>query len=187
MSDVRRGTLYVAAERNGKASFVDERPAPSNAFTAVPGFDPALVWATPPHASVDWDRTATVTPTSSGIPEVGGTRFWVITFPPDSVMTAPSFDLVAAGAEYGERLPGLAAQFEVDSPGMHRTDTIDYDIVIDGEITLDLDDGEVRTLCRGDLVVQHGVRHAWRNRTSKPATIVAVMIGATRQGRSAKT
>jgi quercetin dioxygenase-like cupin family protein len=84
-------------------------------------------------------------------------------------------------AEYGQKLPGLAERFEIESPGMHTTDTIDYDIVLEGEITLELDDGESRALKTGDIVVQHGTRHAWRNQSQKPATLMFVLIGADRK------
>jgi len=54
--------------------------------------------------------------------------------------------------------------------------------VLEGELWLELTDGEVR-LTAGDVVVQHGTRHAWRNRSDRPATLLAVLIGA-RDARS---
>ena len=68
--------------------------------------------------------------------------------------------------------------FEVDSPGMHTTPTVDYDIVLDGEVWLELSDGREVKLNTGDVVVQHGARHAWRNKSDRPATIAAILIGA---------
>jgi mannose-6-phosphate isomerase-like protein (cupin superfamily) len=94
---------------------------------------------------------------------------------------SPDFDPNAAGMEYVEKLPGLAECFEMDNPGMHTTDTVDYDIMLEGELTLEVDGGERRILRPGDIVVQHGTRHAWRNHTNKPATLVAILIGARRQ------
>jgi hypothetical protein len=46
---------------------------------------------------------------------------------------------------------------------MHTTDSIDYVMVVSGEVTLDLDDGEQTVLRAGDVVIQNGTRHAWRN------------------------
>lgn len=60
---------------------------------------------------------------------------------------------------------------------MHTTPTVDYDVVIEGEVWLELSEGEVH-LTTGDVVVQHGTRHAWRNKGDKPATVLAVLIGA---------
>jgi hypothetical protein len=55
-----------------------------------------------------------------------------VTFPPDSVMMTPAFDPAAAGGEYMQVVPGLAEKFEMDNPGMHTTDTVDYGVLIDG-------------------------------------------------------
>lgn len=78
------------------------------------------------------------------------------------------------------RLPGLAERFEPDNPGMHTADSIDYVIVVDGEIWLELDEGKVGPLQCGDIVVQNGTRHAWRNQGDKPAKLVFVFVGARR-------
>jgi len=105
----------------------------------------------------------------------------IVTFPPDSVMMNESFDPIAAGQEYMENFPGLAEKFEVDNPGMHRTDSVDYDILLDGELWLELDDGKEVHLKPYDTVIQNGTRHAWRNKSDKPATIAFVLIGAERE------
>jgi quercetin dioxygenase-like cupin family protein len=60
---------------------------------------------------------------------------------------------------------------------MHRTETIDYAIVLAGEIEMDLDDSTVK-LKAGDIVVQRGTHHAWANRSTEPARIAFVMIDA---------
>jgi mannose-6-phosphate isomerase-like protein (cupin superfamily) len=88
------------------------------------------------------------------------------------------FDGAEAGAEALEHTPGIAELFEHDNPGMHTTPTVDYDIVIDGEVWLELSDGREVKLSAGDVVVQHGARHAWRNKSDKPVTIAAILIGA---------
>jgi hypothetical protein len=147
----------------------------------LPGFASKLVWATPPGATVpdragDWRSGQ-----SSFHPETGGTRFLIVTFPPDSVMANGSFDPVAAANEQLTMSPGIAERFEADDPGMHTTDTIDYGIVLAGEISLEVDDGEIVTLKQHDVVIQNGTRHAWRNRTSAPATMAFVLIGAARR------
>ena len=96
-------------------------------------------------------------------------------------MAEPGFDPMAAGAEYMQRLPGLAELFEPDSPGMHTSDTIDYDIVLDGKISVEFDDGAMVNLSKGDILVQYGTRHAWRNVSTEPATMIFVLIGAARK------
>jgi len=60
-------------------------------------------------------------------------------------------------------------------PLMHRTETVDYAVVLEGEITLLLDEGEV-SLKAGDVVIQRGTNHAWRNHTSKPTRMLYVLM-----------
>ncbi|WP_205855964.1 cupin domain-containing protein, partial [Phytoactinopolyspora endophytica] len=86
----------------------------------------------------------------------------------------------AAGAEQVDFAPDFASHFEPDAPGVHTTDSVDYDIVLDGEIWLELDDETVH-LRQGDVVVQNGTRHAWRNQGDRPASLAFVLIGATRR------
>jgi uncharacterized cupin superfamily protein len=105
----------------------------------------------------------------------------VVTFPPDAVMMSSSFDPAAAGGEYMQVLPGLAEKFEMESPGMHTTDSVDYAVLLDGEIHLELDDGAAKKLAPRDVVIQNGTRHAWRNKSDKPATMLFVLVGAKRK------
>jgi quercetin dioxygenase-like cupin family protein len=60
-------------------------------------------------------------------------------------------------------------------PMMHRTETVDYAVVLDGEITLILDEEEVQ-LKTGDVVIQRGTSHAWSNRSGKPVKMLYVLI-----------
>jgi hypothetical protein len=168
----------VAAQRNGRSIIVEDATVPSNAFASVPGFDPVLVWGTPALPTLPWGGCNPITDSPSVMPLAGETRIWTVTFPPDAVMAEPSFNPAAAGMEYLQRLPGLAELFERDHPGMHRTDSIDYDIVIDGEMTVEFDDGIIATLGCGDVLIQYGTRHAWRNRSGKSAKILFIVIGA---------
>jgi quercetin dioxygenase-like cupin family protein len=60
---------------------------------------------------------------------------------------------------------------------MHRTETVDYVIVIDGEIEMDMDDSTVQ-LKAGDILIQRGTNHAWANRSGKPARVAFVLVDA---------
>ncbi|MFK4872539.1 cupin domain-containing protein [Novosphingobium sp. ZW T3_23] len=64
-----------------------------------------------------------------------------------------------------------------ESP-MHRTNSIDYGIVLKGEIELEVDDGERRTISEGGIVVQRGTNHLWRNTTDSICRLVFVLIEA---------
>jgi mannose-6-phosphate isomerase-like protein (cupin superfamily) len=72
----------------------------------------------------------------------------------------------------------LLAWADPANPGMHRTPSIDYDIVLTGTVGLELDDGTEVTLGPGDVVVQNGTRHRWHNRGDVTARVASVMIGA---------
>lgn len=61
---------------------------------------------------------------------------------------------------------------------MHRTNSIDYGIVIEGEIELELDDGAKRTVRQGGVIVQRGTNHLWRNTSDKVCRIAFVLIEA---------
>ena len=61
---------------------------------------------------------------------------------------------------------------------MHRTNSIDYGIVMSGEIELELDDGRVTTVREGGVIVQRGTNHLWRNVTDKPCRIAFILIEA---------
>lgn len=80
--------------------------------------------------------------------------------------------------EVNRDLPGLLSYSERDGSGMHTTPTIDFEVVLDGEITLELDEGSTVVLRRGDTVVQNGTRHRWLNHGSVPATYAVFLCGA---------
>lgn len=121
----------------------------------------AEIWSTDPARGVD----AVIDPSEPpGIlePPAGGTVFRVFDVPTEEDMRA------RMAANVG-RIEG------VEADGFHTTDTIDYVMVLDGEVGLELDAGEV-TLGPGDCVVQRGTRHAWRNRSGRPVRMMAVMV-----------
>jgi mannose-6-phosphate isomerase-like protein (cupin superfamily) len=120
-------------------------------------------------------------------PGPGGTRFGLFRLPPESadpaVDTEPAVaddaTLAAQVAEAAEKVPGLLGIFEPDSPGMHQTVTVDYVIVIEGDLWIELDDGAEVHLPVGSCLVQNGARHGWRNHGDVPTTLAYVMIDAT--------
>lgn len=177
---VRR--IVTGHNSEGKAVFVsDGSPETIVEFQHVPSQSATLLWETDSDARIGPKVSGRTTVSESWMPAPGSTNAMIIVFPPDSVMTSADFDPMAAGHEFMQKMPGLAERFEPTSPGMHKTETIDYGIVLDGEIYLELDDGQMRKLQTHDIVVQNGTRHAWRNRSDKPVPILFVMIGASRE------
>jgi mannose-6-phosphate isomerase-like protein (cupin superfamily) len=108
-------------------------------------------------------------------PVNGGTVFRVIEYPPDRERLK-SIDPEAHFQSMGARAADAATRRH---PGMHRTETIDYCIVLSGEIWAVLDEGEV-LLRAGDCLVQRGTNHAWSNRSDFPCTIGFVLVSAER-------
>ena len=72
-------------------------------------------------------------------------------------------------------LEAIAPRADGRHPGMHRTETIDYGIMIEGELTMLLDDSEV-TLSPGDVVIQRGTAHAWENRSATVSARIAFVL-----------
>ncbi len=150
-------------------------------FTHSPGFSAALFWKTSAEPLVGAVQPDPLARVESVLPTAGGTCAMLVTFPPEPALVPTPEQLQAAGAEMAVRLPGLAELFEADAPGFHRSDTIDYGVLIEGQLTLHLDDGEPTVLKAGDVVVQMGTRHAWRNTGNTPARMMFVMVAADRR------
>jgi hypothetical protein len=178
---VRR--VVVSNGADGKGTVQSDGFAPRAAqYKTLPGHATALLWSTPAAPAVGASVPAVdATPEVKFVPGPGETRLMFVTFPPDAVMMRAGFDPAAFGAEAMQNAPGLAERFEIDHPGMHTTDSIDYDVVLEGEIVLELDGGKEVLLKKHDVCVQHGTRHAWRNRSDKPATMLFVLVGASRR------
>lgn len=137
------------------------------------------LWGSDEKPQIVVDGAAPFAPNYFPSPE--GLRFLVFTIAPKSEQTRAPIDYPTAIAEANEKLPGFLAQMERDPPGMHTTETIDFDYVIEGEVTLELDDGKEVLLRAGDTIVQNGTRHRWRNESPRPARVLACLIGAQRK------
>jgi mannose-6-phosphate isomerase-like protein (cupin superfamily) len=146
-------------------------------FKTIPGYEHTLLWINPAIPDLSNEQRFDRYPDSI-VPGPGGTSLHFVTFPPGSVFADPSFDAEASQEEALIRLRGLADHFEKEDPGMHQTNTVDYAVVYDGEMWLELDEGETLHLNRGDVVVQNGTRHAWRNKGNKPVTMLFFLNGA---------
>lgn len=169
--------VVTGHDPQGQATVAEDGIAPrSHAFQHIPGMAQTVVWATPAVPRLPYDGRDPTPTLSSIVPGPGETRLLMVTFPPDSVFLSPGFDGAAAQRENLSVSPGLGELFEPD--GMHRTPTVDYGIVLDGEIWLELDEGRAELLGRHDVVVQNGTRHAWRNKSTRPAIMAFVLIGA---------
>ena len=131
------------------AKALRDEPA-TNAKFPQPGLVSTLIWCTdaaPASMPIGEQPEDMGARTIGTAPPARGTRFAVIDFPPGS------------------------------KPHMHRTETIDYVIVMEGEIEMDMDASSVK-LKAGDIMVQRGTNHAWANRSDKRARVAFVLIDA---------
>jgi mannose-6-phosphate isomerase-like protein (cupin superfamily) len=133
-----------------------------------------------------WSTAATPAPADNGPdPTTGqltlpppklGTRLRFVDIPPDTAefLAHGAARMQDAFTEVGD---AAASTVRAHSPHplMHRTESVDYGIVIEGELTLVLDDSEVQ-LRPGSVVIQRGTNHAWANRSQRPCRILFMLI-----------
>jgi Cupin domain len=172
--------VVAGVDENGKSVVLSDGPAPCTLdYQFMPGQAHTRIWRTGSTVTTERPAEEPTSDTGPMLPAPGGASFLVLQVAPDSFVTDPRFDPVKAGQEFAAHAPDMAAAMEPDNPGMHRTATVDYGIVLDGEVVLELDDGVQTRLSVGDTVVQLGSRHAWRNTSDRPATVAFVLTGAT--------
>jgi mannose-6-phosphate isomerase-like protein (cupin superfamily) len=106
-------------------------------------------------------------PWPSGWPGPGGCTCTVMELPPGHSTALDAF--------VADQLHEFA---DPERPGMHATPSTDFDVVLEGTVGMELDDGEV-ILGPGDIVVQNGTMHRWHNRGAATARILSVVVGAT--------
>ena len=177
MTSVRR--VVTGQRGDGKSVFVSDARVEATTVSVVPGMEFHLMWGADEVPALPTDGTE---PSHHAyFPPPGGYRFGFFTVPPEGAAELPpDIDLTAAFAEMEQKLPGMASHMEPDNPGMHTTHTVDFEVVMSGQIICELDDGAEVTLNAGDTFVQNGTRHRWRNPGKEPAVLFVALIGATR-------
>ena len=173
--------VVTGQQGDGRSVIMADEQVEPITVSLLPGLAFHRVWGsnTPPTLPSNGER-----PDQAGFfPPTGGYRFGFFTLGPDSVTLPEDLDFEAALSELSTKLAGLPEAMEPDNPGMHTTDTVDLDLVISGEVWLELDDGAEVHLHAGDCVVQNGTRHAWRNRGTEPAVLFTALLGAQREVR----
>ena len=111
-------------------------------------------------------------------PKNGGSILRIIDFPPEAADPAERQRQIAS--TFGDMFSDAQHDKRAGAhPGMHRTDTVDYAIVLAGEIWAVMDENE--TLMRtGDVLIQRGTNHAWANRSNQTARICFVLLDGSR-------
>ena len=132
-----------------------------------------MLWVTAESPAEFSDR-ADRAETKVGVPPLSnGSIFRIVDFPPMAAGSPP--------IDHHAMLVGMgidpATQGYAQHPNTHRTRSIDYAIVLQGEIDMLLDDTEVHVQA-GDVLVQQGTNHAWVNNGTKPCRIAFILIDA---------
>lgn len=172
--NVRR--VVTGHDPAGTSVFVsDEAVAPIEP-TLMPSAEFHRLWGG--DATQHFPGDGSVPPHHTYFPPIGGFRFGLFSIPPDNAERPPDLDVAAGLADIEAGMPGMMRYMEFSDPGMHTTDTIDFEIVLDGTVVLELDDGAEVTLQPGDTVVQNGTRHRWKNPGTTIARLAVFMCGA---------
>ena len=158
----------------GKAIFIADGPAPA-VFDRGPGATAVTeLWET---GATPASNAGGADPTVGGAqrlpPSKNGSKFRVVEYPQDSQRVA-----ALHGTSHDAKSEGYVRDLaNKRHPGFHKTNTIDYAIVLSGEIYALMDEGEV-LLKAGDVLIQRGTNHAWSNRTEEPCCVAFVLIDA---------
>ena len=172
---VRR--VVTGHDSEGRAVVAMDGPTPATFSNPLrPGYLWSQVWMTDASpAPIDSGADPTDRPVKIE-PADHGSVIRVIEFPPETpeslAMARAQSKEVFARMGSAEAATGRA---QSRHPLMHRTRTVDYGIVLEGSITMVLDDSEV-DLHAGDIVVQRGTNHAWSNRSDKPCRMVFILL-----------
>lgn len=146
----------VTGIKDGKSIIIEDQQV-ENTVEHIPGLIISDIWNTQNSpASLDFETKIP----NTGFPQTpkNGTYFRYVVVPPDQ-------DL------------GIEFKKGGTHPMMHQTSTLDYIIILSGELYLIMEEGET-LLKAGDIVIQRGTNHAWSNRSDEPCIQLAVLIDA---------
>ena len=147
--NIRR--IVTGHDKNGSAKVIIDADAQNTRTGSSPGQFTTLMWCTdsmPATMPLGEDAEDMGARKLGTYPPVNGTRFMIAEYPPGN------------------------------HPRMHRTETIDYIIVLDGEIDMELDEGRMVSMKRGDVMIQRDTYHAWINHGPDVCRMAFVLIDA---------
>jgi mannose-6-phosphate isomerase-like protein (cupin superfamily) len=173
--DVRR--IVTGHDETGKAVVLSDGPNPHKVVRPATGTVNRVMWVTdlaPASIAGTSDRAATPV----GIaPPAKGSVFRVVDFPSMTDEEIAKFDQGFLSEQIPHEGSHSSKYREPSHPFMHRTRSVDYAIVLDGEIDMKLDDSEVH-MKAGDILVQQGTNHAWINRSGRTCRVAFILIDA---------
>jgi hypothetical protein len=171
---VRR--VVTGLDGQGRSIVVSDNPSPHVRSSAHrPGVIFHNLWTTPGAPAPTYGPLDPVTEAMALQPPANGSNFRVVEFGPERDYPPDSHAVLAGFAELGDAAGAVVAQGRARHPAMHCTRSVDYGIVLEGEIWLILDEGEI-LLRRGDVCVQRATNHAWSNRSENRCVMAFVLL-----------
>ena len=166
--------VVTAHDDNGRSVFAMDGDADTvKEMESMPGLALTELWRTNGAPADNSGRADAADGPVVLEPASSGTVFRIVEFPPDSAWR----DRADARDAFESIDAGHAPDAGSDDPMMHKTSTVDYLIVLKGEIWAILDTGEV-CLKAGDVMIQRGTNHSWSVRTDEPCLLAAVLVNA---------
>lgn len=166
MSNIPKIPRYIVTGVEAGKSKIIHDGVVKNVIEDIPGLVIADVWATD-TMPIDLNREVQLESTLFPKTPKNGSFFRYVCIPPDT--------------ELFQHLPAALQQNNPETPHplMHKTATLDYIIILSGELYLIMDEGET-LLKPGDIVIQRGTNHAWSNRSKEPCIQLAILLDASK-------
>lgn len=169
---VRR--VVTGHDANGKSMIIMDGDAPNVLeMASMPGVALTDLWRTRTSPASNAGNEDAATGPVILEPPTNGTILRIVEFPPDTAWR----DIADAQAAFGSIGAEHASDKTSSDPMCHTTATVDYIIVLKGEIFAILDKEET-LLKQGDILVQRGTNHSWSVRGTEPCVVAAILVGA---------
>lgn len=176
--------ILTLTEEDGTSDYKEllvaaETPRDSS---GAPVFKVSQLWGTPDGIGSVGAGVNPEQQSDPWFPGPGGVRFRFFTFLPspknDALVVPEKPPLLEHAQENG--LSNFVEAFDPKRPGMHISDSVDFVLVLSGEVVLELERREI-LVKPGDTVIMRGGWHNWRNESNQPCTVASVMVGAHRR------
>ena len=174
---VRR--VVTGHDENGKAIVISDGEAKN---IVRPGNRPGVtihnLWVIDSSPAPVFGKGETTDKTIGLLPPQNGSVFRIIDFPPEKgwIETVDPAAAKEAWASIGAEDVGV--EDKPPHPLMHRTETVDYSLCLEGEMYMVLDDSEI-LIKKGDTIIQRGTNHAWSNRSNAVCKMMFVLVDGT--------
>lgn len=167
--------VVTGHDADGKAVIIRDEQASKVRVRPGTGIASTMMWMTDSTPTEFSDAEDPAERETGITPPLEGSIFRIVEFPPEKELSEEeNAKLAEAMKEQGVHAPGSAG---ARHHGMHRTESVDYAIVLSGEIDMELDDSAIHVKA-GDVLIQQGTNHAWVNKGTEPCVIAFILIGA---------